>query len=100
MCNGLYIIIHKKSIPLCFTYPQRIDYGLLTPRPNGNKGRRRVGQLFDPYLHQAVGVASDGVHPPGAIVVEQRRGYTGPGGVLRYAEVIVNRDVGESDIRS
>jgi molecular chaperone GrpE len=55
-----------------------------------------VGQPFDPYLHRAVGTATDGAHPPGAVVTEQRQGYTGPRGVLRYAEVIVNREVGES----
>ena len=55
-----------------------------------------VGQPFDPYLHQAVGTASDSAYPSGVVVAEQRRGYTGPGGVLRYAEVIVNRNSGDS----
>ena len=54
-----------------------------------------VGHPFDPYRHQAVGTTTDGAHPPGTIIVEQRRGYTSPGGVLRYAEVIVSR---ESDL--
>jgi molecular chaperone GrpE (heat shock protein) len=53
-----------------------------------------VGHPFDPYLHRAVATATDGAHPPGTIVAEQRRGYTGPAGVLRYAEVIVNRESG------
>jgi molecular chaperone GrpE (heat shock protein) len=55
-----------------------------------------VGQPFDPYLHQAVGTSTDGAYSPGTIVAEQRRGYTGPGGVLRYAEVIVRRESNES----
>jgi len=54
-----------------------------------------VGHPFDPYLHQAVGTTIDGAHPAGVVVAEQRRGYTGPAGVLRYAEVIVNRTTGE-----
>jgi len=56
-----------------------------------------VGQPFDPYLHQAIGTAKDGAHAPGIIVAEQRRGYTGPAGVLRFAEVIVNRESGRPD---
>lgn len=58
-----------------------------------------VGQPFDPYLHQAVGTANDGTCPPGTVVAEQRRGYSGPGGVLRYAEVIVNRGSGDPETR-
>jgi molecular chaperone GrpE (heat shock protein) len=54
-----------------------------------------VGHPFDPHLHQAVGTIIDGAHPGGVVVAEQRRGYTGPAGVLRYAEVIVNRITGE-----
>jgi molecular chaperone GrpE (heat shock protein) len=54
-----------------------------------------VGQPFDPYLHNAVGTASDSAYAYGVIVAEQRRGYTGPAGVLRYAEVIVNRATGD-----
>jgi molecular chaperone GrpE (heat shock protein) len=53
-----------------------------------------VGQPFDPYLHNAVGTISDSAYAYGVIVAEQRRGYTGPAGVLRYAEVIVNRAAG------
>jgi molecular chaperone GrpE (heat shock protein) len=59
-----------------------------------------VGQPFDPYLHQAIGTANDGAHPPGTVIAEQRRGYTGPGGVLRYAEVIVNRASKDSNVGS
>ncbi len=54
-----------------------------------------VGQPFDPYLHQAVGTAQDGTHPPGTVLAEEQRGYTGPLGVLRYAKVIVNRGAQE-----
>lgn len=57
-----------------------------------------VGHLFDPYLHQAVGTAGDSAYPSGIIVAEQRRGYTGPAGVLRYADVIVNREIGNPAI--
>jgi hypothetical protein len=59
-----------------------------------------VGQPFDPYLHQAIGTANDGAHPPGTVIAEQRRGYTGPGGVLRYAEVIVSRKGGDSGFQT
>jgi molecular chaperone GrpE (heat shock protein) len=57
-----------------------------------------VGHPFDPYLHQAVGTTTDGAHPAGVVVAEQRRGYTGPAGVLRYAEVIVNRTTGDHNL--
>ncbi len=50
-----------------------------------------VGATFDPYQHVAVGVVEDPSLPPGQIVGEERRGYTGPTGVLRYAEVVVAR---------
>jgi molecular chaperone GrpE len=56
-----------------------------------------VGQLFDPYLHVAVGTTTEGEAPPGTIVEEERRGYRTLDGVLRYAEVIVYRP--ESDER-
>ncbi|NBD35113.1 MAG: nucleotide exchange factor GrpE [Chloroflexi bacterium] len=48
-----------------------------------------VGHKFDPYQHVAVEkiTADDG--PPGVIAAEERRGYRTPGGVLRYAEVVV-----------
>jgi molecular chaperone GrpE (heat shock protein) len=58
-----------------------------------------VGQPFDPYLHQAVGTAWDDAYPSGVVVAEQRRGYTSPAGVLRYAEVIVNRNSADSDFK-
>ena len=50
-----------------------------------------VGQPFDPYLHQAVGVTAVGSVPPNTIVAEERAGYQSPAGVLRYADVIVYR---------
>lgn len=58
--------------------------GNVTPIPT-------VGCAFDPYLHVAVGTASQADVPPGTIVKEERRGYQTPDGVLRYAEVIVHR---------
>lgn len=61
-----------------------LEAGGVTPIPT-------VGHPFNPYLHVAVGVASDGNGPPGVIVAEERRGYRCPAGVLRYAEVIVYR---------
>lgn len=56
--------------------------GNVTPIPT-------VGQLFDPFLHQAVGVTSESDGPAGTIVGQERTGYQSPAGVLRYAEVIV-----------
>jgi len=61
-----------------------LEEGNLTPIPT-------VGQLFDPYLHVAVGATTEGEGPAGTIVAEERRGYRSPSGVLRYAEVIVYR---------
>jgi molecular chaperone GrpE (heat shock protein) len=58
-----------------------------------------VGQPFNPYLHNAVGTANDNAQAPGVIVAEQRRGYTGPAGVLRYADVIVSRATGNPETR-
>ncbi len=50
-----------------------------------------VGHAFDPYLHVAVAVANADNTPPGTIVSEERRGYRTPQGILRYAEVVVNK---------
>jgi len=62
--------------------------GNVTPIPS-------VGQLFDPYLHVAVGTSAQlptGMAPvPNLIVAEERRGYRSPAGVIRFAEVIVYR---------
>ena len=55
-----------------------------------------VGRLFDPYLHVAVGITTEGEGPAGAIVAEERRGYRSPAGVLRYAEVVVYRPAPEN----
>jgi len=61
-----------------------LEAGDVTPIPT-------VGHPFDPYLHIAVGTASQDEAAPGTIVSEERRGYQTPDGVLRYAEVIVQR---------
>lgn len=61
-----------------------LEAGDVTPIPT-------VGHPFDPYLHIAVGTASQDDAAPGTIVGEERRGYETPDGVLRYAEVIVHR---------
>ncbi len=61
-----------------------LEEGEVTPIPT-------VGQLFDPYLHVAVGATTEGEGPVGTIVAEERRGYRSPTGVLRYAEVVVYR---------
>lgn len=73
-----------------------LEVGDVTPIPT-------IGQLFDPYLHVAVGTVSE--IPPrlepvpfrsssietNLIVAEERPGYRSPAGVLRFAEVIVYR---------
>jgi molecular chaperone GrpE (heat shock protein) len=54
-----------------------------------------IGQLFDPYLHVAVGTSPHppaGMEPtPNIIVAEERRGYRTQAGVIRFAEVVVYR---------
>jgi molecular chaperone GrpE (heat shock protein) len=54
-----------------------------------------VGQLFDPYLHVAVGTSTQipaGMEPtPNTIVAEERGGYRTRAGVIRFAEVVVYR---------
>ncbi len=65
-----------------------LDVGGITPIPG-------VGEIFDPYLHVAVGTSTH--CPPNLearanlIVAEERRGYRSAGGVIRFAEVIVYR---------
>jgi molecular chaperone GrpE (heat shock protein) len=59
-----------------------LEVGEVTPIPT-------IGHPFDPYLHIAVAITSEGDGTPGTIVAEERRGYRSPAGVLRYAEVIV-----------
>jgi molecular chaperone GrpE (heat shock protein) len=65
-----------------------LEAGGVTPIPS-------VGQLFDPYLHVAVGTSTQipaGMEPtPNTIVAEERRGYRTPAGVIRFAEVVVYR---------
>jgi molecular chaperone GrpE len=48
-----------------------------------------VGERFDPNRHVAVATDTTGRAPEGIIVGEDRRGYTTPDKVLRYAEVVV-----------
>lgn len=51
-----------------------------------------VGELFDPYLHVAVGSISAETPPEhNQIASEQKAGYQSNHGVLRYAEVIVKK---------
>lgn len=56
-----------------------------------------VGQLFDPFLHRAVGVTNEGYGPAGTIVGQERAGYQSPAGVLRYADVIVYKPTEPND---
>lgn len=50
-----------------------------------------VGQTFDPHRHVAVATDTSGHAPEGTILSEDRRGYTTPDKVLRFAEVVVAR---------
>ncbi len=50
-----------------------------------------VGCPFDPHLHVAVATDSSSQAPDGIIIKEDRPGYTAPGQVLRFAEVVVSR---------
>lgn len=50
-----------------------------------------VGQPFDPNRHVAVATDTTGRVADGLIVSEDRRGYTTPDKVLRFAEVVVAR---------
>jgi molecular chaperone GrpE len=50
-----------------------------------------LGQSFDPNRHVAVATDTSGRAAEGIIVAEDRRGYTTPDKVLRYAEVVVAR---------
>jgi molecular chaperone GrpE (heat shock protein) len=65
-----------------------LETSSVTPIPS-------VGQLFDPYLHVAVGTSAQlpaGMNAaPNLIIAEERRGYRAPAGVIRFAEVIVYR---------
>jgi molecular chaperone GrpE (heat shock protein) len=65
-----------------------LESGGVTPIPS-------VGQMFDPYLHVAVGTSTQipaGMEvTPNIIVAEERRGYRTQAGVIRFAEVVVYR---------
>jgi molecular chaperone GrpE len=50
-----------------------------------------LGQAFDPHRHVAVATDTSGQAPDGTILSEDRRGYTTPDKVLRFAEVVVAR---------
>lgn len=50
-----------------------------------------VGQPFDPYRHVVVKTDADNTKAIGIILREEQRGYLYGNGVLRYAEVIVNK---------
>ena len=51
-----------------------------------------VGQIFDPELHFAVKAVQDSNRANGIILAEERGGYRHNGAVLRYADVIVNKE--------
>lgn len=51
-----------------------------------------TGKPFDPHYHVAVKSGYDPEQSTGLILQEERRGYWRGGSVLRYAEVIVNRN--------
>ena len=78
--NGL-ILVRERLLAI-------LEAGGVTPIPS-------VGQLFDPYLHVAVGTSTQlpaGMEPaPNLIVAEERRGYCTQTGVIRFAEVVVYR---------
>ena len=47
---------------------------------------------FDPELHEVLAVMEDPEKEPGAILVEQQKGYRLKGRVLRHSRVVVNKD--------
>jgi len=51
-----------------------------------------VGQPFDPYRHLAVKTAYDPSQASGVVLSEERRGYQFNDEVLRYAQVVVNKE--------
>jgi molecular chaperone GrpE len=55
-----------------------------------------LGQPFDPHRHVAVATDTGGRAPDGIIVGEDRRGYSSPNQVLRFAEVVVARSSGSA----
>jgi molecular chaperone GrpE len=60
----------------------------------GIQRMQTVGQRFDPHYHVATQSMHDPTQPTGAILKEERRGYLSGSSVLRYAEVVVNRNGG------
>jgi molecular chaperone GrpE (heat shock protein) len=65
-----------------------LETGGVTPVPS-------IGQMFDPYLHVAVGTSGQvpaGMSAiPNIIVAEEQRGYRTRAGVIRFAQVVVYR---------
>ncbi len=60
-----------------------------------NAGVRLIeteGRTFDPTRHRAISVETRDDLPAGAIIGEERKGYTLDGRILRYAEVIVAKN--------
>jgi molecular chaperone GrpE (heat shock protein) len=57
-----------------------------------------VGETFDPHSHIAVGVEHTSEVPENTIVEEQQKGYLLGNEVIRYAEVIVAKEVAESEM--
>jgi len=55
------------------------------------------GKLFDPYLHSIVAVESSRDAEDNTVLEEKRRGYLNGDRLIRCAEVIVNRQIGETD---
>ena len=49
-----------------------------------------VGELFDPYVHEAVETVASSEHPEGTVVEEIRRGYKLGADTLRPARVKVS----------
>lgn len=57
----------------------------------------KMGELFDPSLHEAAGQEHDGAHEDGAIVRVLRSGYRTDGRVIRPAQVIVFHTAHQAD---
>jgi molecular chaperone GrpE len=53
-----------------------------------------LGQPFDPHTMHAAELASDPQAPEGRVLRELRKGFLHDGGLLRSAEVVVNRPSG------
>lgn len=58
----------------------------------GARPMETLGRIFDPSLHRAVSAEARRDVSPGTVVVEELKGYTLEGRILRYAEVTVAKD--------